>query len=200
MEIEQLNLREKILVISRNLLFTSGAGALSMRKIANKVGVSATSIYLHFENKNDLIHTLIEESINELGFKIEQAVKYGKSSIEKLRNAINSYIDFALNNPEKYDIIYAVRPSSMGGYPKEKFRKTRHLYHLLVDVMEEGKTSGMMQLDDPILASYTLWAQLHGVVSVVLSKRLDNRIDKDKFIKQSVNTILTGLFDKNTVS
>lgn len=200
MDINQLNLRDKILVISRHLLFTKGANALSMRKIANKVGVSATSIYLHFENKNELIHTLIDESINELGASIEQAVKKGVNSIDKLNNAIYGYINFALNNPEKYDIIYAVQPSLMGGYPKDKFRKTRHLYHLLIEIIEEGKTKGLMYLDDPVLASYTLWAQLHGVVSVVLSKRLDNRIDRDIFIEKSVKTILRGFFDKVEVS
>ena len=64
-EAEQ-SLRDRILQTSRSILFSKGYDAISMRKIAGLVGVSATSIYLYFENKNHLVHTLIEESVEEL--------------------------------------------------------------------------------------------------------------------------------------
>jgi len=105
-----------------------------------------------------------------------------------------------LSNPEKYDIIYAVQPTAMSRYPKEKFRKVRRSYELLVDVIEEGKAEGLMALEDPVIAAYSIWAQLHGVVSVVLSQRLDSRINKDHFIQESLDIIIHGFLVKTTVS
>ena len=67
-------LREKILNISRHLLYNDGHTSLSMRGIAKEVGVSATSIYLHFDNKDHLLHTLIEESVEALSASIEERV------------------------------------------------------------------------------------------------------------------------------
>ena len=69
----------------------------------------------------------------------------------------------------------------MGRYPKEKFRKARRGYALLESVIQEGINEGLMSLDQPLI-SYSIWAQLHGIIDVVLNKRLD--IEQSKFIKE----------------
>lgn len=68
----QSTLRDRILEASRNVLFSKGYDSLSMRKIGKDIGVSATSIYLYFKNKDHLVHTIIEESVEELSASIEQ--------------------------------------------------------------------------------------------------------------------------------
>jgi len=116
----EISLREKILNTSRSLLYNNGYKALSMRAIAKEVGVTATSIYLHFENKDHLLHTLIEESIEELSVSIEERVDEQASVVAQFETIIRAYSDFALSNSEKYEIIYMVRPEAMSRYPKEK--------------------------------------------------------------------------------
>ena len=197
---EEKSLREKILDTSRHFLFTEGYASLSMRKIAKEVGASATSIYLYFENKDHLIHTLIEESVEELSAAIEQnAAKYG-STIDKFEAIIHAHVDFAFKYPEKYQIIYMVRSENMSRYPKEKFRKARRGYALLESVILKGIEEGLMELDEPRIAAYSIWAQLHGVISVVLNQRLDSRIDKEKFIEESIEHIVQGFLVRITTS
>src|SRR5690606_26056874 len=108
----------KILDTSRHFLFTEGYSSLSMRKIAKKVGASATSIYLYFENKDHLVHTLIEESVEELSVAIEQSAAKHVSTIDKFEAIIHAHVDFAFNNAEKYQVIYMVQSSKMSRYPK----------------------------------------------------------------------------------
>lgn len=192
-------LREEILETSRSLVFEEGHRALSMRKIANKIGVSATSIYLYFENKDHLLHTLIEESVEELSTHIEQKAEKAEDAITKFKAIINAYLDFAIQNPEKYQIIYLVQPNAMSRYPREKFRKARRSYELLVKVIEESVTQGLMQVEKPVIAAYSIWAQLHGVVSVVLNQRLDSRIEKNQFLRESVEQIIQGFLIRTTV-
>ena len=98
---EEVPLREKILEISREYLFSDGYSSLSMRKIAGEIGVSATSIYLYFENKDHLVHTLIEESVEDLSVALEEGVKGKVGTIDRFKAITRSYIDFALENPEK---------------------------------------------------------------------------------------------------
>lgn len=200
MDTQEITLRDKILEISRRQLFVEGHKSLSMRGIAKKVGVSATSIYLYFENKDHLLHTLIEESVEDLSSTIEQEVVGKVGIIDKFEATINGYVNFAMNNPEKYDIIYNVNSTAMSRYPKEKFRKARRSYESLVKVIEEGVSEGLMALESPVIAAYSIWAQLHGVVSVVLNQRLDSRIDKDRFIKESLEHIVQGFLVRTTVS
>lgn len=197
---EEKSLRERILDTSRNLLFTEGYSSLSMRKIAKEVGASATSIYLYFENKDHLVHTLIEESVEELSKSIEKGAARQHSTIDKFEAIIRSHVDFAFDNPEKYQVIYMVQSSKMSRYPKEKFRKARRGYELLESVINQGIEEGLMELDEPMIAAYSIWAQLHGVISVVLNQRLDSRIDREKFIEESIEHIVQGFLTRISTS
>lgn len=197
---EEVPLRDQILDISRHLLYEEGYKSLSMRKIANQADVSATSIYLYFENKDHLLHTLIEESVEDLSRFIESRALPKTDSIERFKAIIKSYVEFGLEYPEKYEIIYKVRSDSMARYPKEKFRKARRAYELLVKTIEESVSQGLMEVDKPVVTAYSIWAQLHGVVSVVLNKRLDSRIDQEQFIEESIEHVVQGFLIRTTVS
>ena len=197
---QEITLREKILEASRKVLFTSGYDFLSMRKIATASGVSATSIYLYFKNKDHLVHTIIEESVEELSTAIETKASHVDGTIEKFESIIRSYVDFALNQPEKYLVIYTIKSETMGRYPKEKFRKARRGYALLESVIQEGINEGLMSLDQPLISAYSIWAQLHGIIDVVLNKRLDSRIEQSKFIKESIDQIIQGFLIRITTT
>ena len=197
---KELPLREKILDISRHLLYNDGHTALSMRGIAKEAGVSATSIYLYFDNKDHLLHTLIEESVEALSVSIEQKVDANSGVIAQFESVIRSYAEFAFAHPEKYQIIYMVKSDSMARYPKEKFRRARRSYELLVKIIESGVRKELMEEQDPLTAAYSIWAQLHGVISVVLNQRLDNRINREHFIEKSIQHIIEGFLVRTQVS
>lgn len=192
------DLRQQILETSRDFLVEQGLGRMSMRKIARKVGVTATSIYLHFQNKDELLHTLIEETIEELNAHLEAASKNNGTPREQLFNLGRAYVDFAMNNPGKYQIVYQVRADEMGRYPKEKFRKARRGYKLVSSIIRESNKRGETREMAPDLAAYVFWAQLHGLMSVVLSKRLDVRVSQKAFIDKGLEQIVNGLgYDEN---
>lgn len=195
---EEVPLRDQILTISRHMLFEDGYRSLSMRKIAKKAGVTATSIYLYFENKDHLLHTLIEESVEDLSQFIEAEALEINGSLERFESIIKRYVKFGIEHPEKYEIIYQVRPDIMARYPKEKFRKARRCYELLVKTIEESVDKGLMEVDDPVIAAYSIWAQLHGIVSVVLNKRLDSRINQQQFIEESTEHVVQGFLVRTT--
>ncbi|SMO45164.1 TetR/AcrR family transcriptional regulator [Gracilimonas mengyeensis] len=196
----EIPLRDKILDISRDLLFEEGYKALSMRKIARKANVTATSIYLYFENKDHLLHTLIEESVEELSVFIEERALPQKEPLARFEAIIDGYVDFAVHFPEKYEVIYMVRPDAMARYPKEKFRKARRCYELLVETIQDGISHGVMDVDKPVTAAYSIWAQLHGIVSVVHNKRLDSRVDSEQFIQDSVEHVIQGFLTRASVT
>lgn len=197
---QELPLRDRILEISRKMLFSDGYRSLSMRKVAKSVGVSATSIYLHFQNKDHLLHTLIEESLEDLSSAIEEKSQKAAGALEQFELLMRGYVDFAMNHPEKYQIIFMVQPGEMAPYPKEKFRKARKIYEHLTQSIEQGIREGVMEVEHPVMASYSVWAQLHGVISVILTERLDKRIDLKLFIEESIDHIMQGFLSRSTVS
>lgn len=193
-----MSLREDILHVSRTLLIKNGFSKMSMRKIAKEADVSATSIYLYFKNKDELLLALIETSIAQLADALKKELNPGDDPIRKLEKMADGFIYFALNRPQEYEIIYMVRPEEMPKFPKEKFNQVRKIYELLAGIIEEGKVRGVLNVEDSLMSAYTVWAQLHGVASVVISKRLDTRIPTETFVKQAVDHIIQGFISQKT--
>jgi len=193
-----MSLREEILEVSKELLIKEGFSKLSMRRIAERADVSATSIYLYFQNKDDLLLALIEESIENLKVSLMEVVDASKGFLMQLEDMARAYIEYALNHPQEYEIIYMVRPEEMPKYPKEKFMNIRSAYELLADIIREGHDQEQIDVEDALINAYTLWAQLHGVVSVILNKRLDTRIPQQQFIEQALENIIRGFVMQKT--
>jgi len=193
-----MSLREEILDVSKELLLKHGFSKISMRKIAKKADVTATSIYLHFENKDDLLLVLVEESIANLNKVLRSALDETASPIEQLESLADAYVEYAMENPQEYEIIYMVRPEEMPKYPKEKFQLVREIYELLAGIIERGKERNLFDVEDPLVSAYTLWAQIHGVVSVILGKRLDTRVPIERFLDLATEHIIQGFIVQKT--
>jgi AcrR family transcriptional regulator len=154
--------------------------------------VSATSIYLHFESKDELVHTLMSEAIQRLNNQLKKSVQQASDPIEKLNALANEYAGFALTHSREYQVIYLISSDEMSRYPKSKFREAREGYEIVTSVLQDGVKAGFIEEKHPRLAAYIFWAQMHGVMSVVLSKRLDTRIDQQQFIRESIEHIING--------
>lgn len=193
-----MSLREEILDVSKELLLKHGFSKISMRKIAKKADVTATSIYLHFKNKDDLLLALVEESIANLNGVLRNALDEAASPIEQLESLTDAYVGYAIENPQEYEIIYMVRPEEMPKYPKEKFQQVREIYELLAGIIQRGKDRNLFDVEDPLVSAYTLWAQIHGVVSVILGKRLDTRVPIERFLDLATDHIIQGFIVQKT--
>lgn len=199
-ETENISLKKRIIDAARQVLLTEGYRNFSLRKIARQVDASATSIYLHFENKDDLVHTLMEEAIERLNNQLNQEAEKFDDPIQKLEALAREYVNFAVEYPREYQIIYLISSDEMTRYPKEKFRKARKGYEIVTDALQQGVESGLIAEEKPRIAAYTFWAQLHGVMSVVLSKRLDTRIDQQEFIEEAIDHIIKGYQTRTSIT
>ncbi|MFQ5570418.1 MAG: TetR/AcrR family transcriptional regulator [Rhodothermales bacterium] len=188
------DLRRLILDSTRHLLVRDGYKSLSMRKIARSIGYSATSIYLHFENKDALFHALIEEGMERMlkAFKTVEAA-YLLDPVARMRALCRSYVDFGLQNPEYYEIMFMLHPEHMERYPAEKYRQARRNLDVFATTLADGIDQGVLKADDARVAASTIWAALHGAVSLLLARRVDVRIDQVAFIETAIQHTLQGV-------
>ncbi|MGA1465410.1 MAG: TetR/AcrR family transcriptional regulator [Bacteroidetes bacterium] len=187
-----------ILRVTRELLIRDGFSKLSMRKIANELDVTATTLYHYFENKDDLLLALVEDSIRQLADALRQSMEQEADPVTRLGILTDTFWKFALDHPQEYEVIYMVRPEEMPKFPKEKFQEIRSVYEMLAGVIQDGVEAGLLDVEDPLVSAYTLWAQLHGVVSVILSRRLDTRISQSQFLEQAKDHIIQGFITQKT--
>lgn len=186
-------LQRRIIDTARRLLISDGYAHLSMRKIAREIGYSATTIYLHFKNKDQLVHTLIEEGVSRLHRRLlSRSNQNGEGVRKRLRNLCSEYVIFGLDNPEYYEIMYMLHPENLARYPADKYRRARKNLELLASVYQEGVDGNVFQRLDSMLAASIIWSHMHGVVSLILSERFDARLDKDRVIGESIERMIRG--------
>lgn len=181
------DLRRAILDTTRHLLVRDGYQRLSMRRIAKEAGYSATSIYLHFKDKNDLFHTLIEEGMDHL-YQVFQEItaQHPDDPIRRLEALCRGFIRFGLENPEYYEIMFLLHPERMDRYPAEKYRRARRNLDVIAATLEDGRAQGLFDVQTPRVTASAAWSALHGAVSLLIAQRIDVRIDRDAFIEAAI--------------
>ncbi|MEM8599195.1 MAG: TetR/AcrR family transcriptional regulator, partial [Bacteroidota bacterium] len=185
-------LRRAILDEARRLLLADGYATLSMRKIALAVGCSATGIYLHFDSKDALVHTLIDEGMTMLHAELEQAERAHADPVARLLAMAHAYVDFGLSNQEYYEVMFLLRPDQMARYPAENYRRARRNLGLFAEALEAGAAAGLLDVENPEVGSSVLWATLHGAVSLAMAHRLDVKIPLEAYVDETVQRAVHG--------
>lgn len=187
------DLRRRILDTARHQLVQEGYQNLSMRKIADAIGYSATSIYLYFDSKDALLHALIHEGMMWLRDQLrETATQHPDSPVRRLQALCRCFVEFGLDNPEYYEIMFQLRPERMERYPPEKYRAARENLDFFAQALHEGVDQGIFEVEDVKVSASTVWASLHGTISLLLADRVDVRIDPDTFIDTAIRQALRG--------
>ncbi|MDX1439218.1 MAG: TetR/AcrR family transcriptional regulator [Rubricoccaceae bacterium] len=184
-------LRRAILDETRHLLIAEGYHNLSMRKIARAVGCSATSIYLHFENKDALIHALIDEGMERLHEHLVASSVNG-DPLSRLQSLARAYVQFGLKNPEYYQVMFQLHPERMERYPAENYRRARRNLEIHAEALAAGIDAGVFQVDSTETGAHVLWTALHGLVSLLLAQRVDVKLADEAFIEAAINHALEG--------
>ena len=182
------DLRRAILDEARRLLIADGYERLSMRKIAAAVGCSATSIYLHFDGKDALMHALIDEGMEELYAALTAArAQAGAGAHAQLSALGHAYVRYGLSNPEYYEVMFQLHPERMARYPAESYRRARRNVEIFGEVLRAGAADGALRVDTTAdIAAGALWTALHGLVSLSLADRIDRRVAGPAFVDAAV--------------
>ena len=163
----------RILSSARDIYLEEGLQGLSMRKIAAKVGVSATALYRHFDNKEAIVAEMLEEGFRIFGRYLYMALR--EPTVEgRMRASGQAYVSFALEQPKYYETIFMSPTETWAEQPPEShIEGGMATFQFLVDRVKEGMDAGIFRKDDPEDVAVTIWAQSHGLVSLYLTGRIE---------------------------
>ncbi len=187
-----IDLRRAILDTARQLLIEDGYKNLSMRKIAGEIGCSPGTIYLYFKNKDAIIFALIDEGIGQLCAAFESIQTIHTDPLERLEKLCRCYIEFGLQNPEYYEIIYMAHPLGAERYPKAQYRKGRRILDMTADTLLTCAETGLLKITDPFAEATILWSTLHGLVCLITAHRIDAGLDNDCLIEQTIQRAINS--------
>jgi AcrR family transcriptional regulator len=162
-------LRDELLEATERLMIDTGdADSVSIRAIADAVGVTPPSIYLHFPDKESLILAVSERHFETFDSAIEEAGASTEDPVESLRRRGRAYVRFGLENPEPYRILFMTRGSADRRLEALSGAGARAFQHL-VDAVQRAIDAGAFRSVDPMLAATGVWTAFHGITSLLIS-------------------------------
>jgi AcrR family transcriptional regulator len=187
------DLREAILDAANELLLDTGYAGITMRKVADRIGYSATTIYLHFRNKDALLHALIERGYRMLHGAMHETATQHADPIDRIEALCRCYVQFGLDHPAYYEVMFMLHPRFMQRYPSEKYREARRNLDAFAQTLVEAQRSGQARVHDLRAAANAIWAMLHGVVSLQIARRMDVRVDRDVLVETTIRGVVRAI-------
>jgi AcrR family transcriptional regulator len=162
-------LREEILAAATRLLAQTGdEEAVSIRAVAEAVGVTPPSIYLHFADKTELIFAVCEEQFRQLDAEMAAAEAGIADPVEALRRRGQAYVRFGLRNAEAYRVLFMYKDHVPKGVDQRYLYRSGTFNHL-VESVQRCLDAGAFRPGDPFQIAIGLWVLVHGITSLLLA-------------------------------
>ncbi len=160
-----IDLPKRILAEAANVVVESGYQAINMRRLAGRVGVSATAIYHYFDSKESILRKLRLDAAEMLNDRI-RPIDASLAPQEYLAQLGKEYVGFAEENPNLYQLLFEAPFDERS--EKEDHPVLYYTYVAARRALERMSSSTAVQLDSRY-AAMAGWIMLHGFCSLMMS-------------------------------
>src|SRR5215831_6806003 len=192
-ERERQAVRQDIIDAARALFIEEGYEKTSMRKIAERIEYSPTTIYLYFNDKKELLESICDETFGKFVKVLQGIDKTHKDPLENLRATLRAYVEFGLKNPNDYTLTFMAKEElPRDHYMKPDHSGTKAFMHLAGVVTECIRQKKLHDVDVNLTAQ-VLWSAAHGLTSLLIAKPNFPWASKSKLIDAMLDSLIDGL-------
>lgn len=172
--------KEIILSAACDIYLLEGYKGMSMRKVAERAGISATAIYRHYENKEALHQQVLREGFRTFDFYLQPALA-GKSPLERLHFAAERFFAFATEQSRYYEILFLTMDHTVEHSVKGALIKDATISQVfMVDRVKDCMHEGSLKNDDPGEVATLLLATCNGFFAMYVSKKTSDTLPEMK--------------------
>ncbi len=185
--------RAEILAAAEQIFVEHGYEGATIRKIADQVGLSSTALYMHFADKQAILHEICRESFENLT-ALNQAVMAEPGEPEaRIRRMMEAYVAFGFANPNAYRLVYLTRPlEARDGAESVAQQLGLELFRSFEAVVEDVERAGRLR-GEVRATTQALWAGGHGIVSLMITKPYFDWVDREVLVKTLMDALFMGL-------
>ncbi|WP_257446938.1 TetR/AcrR family transcriptional regulator [Archangium lipolyticum] len=190
------DLRRALLDASLALISEEGFGALSLREVARRAGVTHAAPYRHFPDKEALLVAVAEEGFRAMTARMKERMGRESTPEGRLLACGVAYVLFAMEHPAHFRVMFGPHFT----HPPELSSADGDVdsFGLLVGALSEAQRAGMVREGDNQLFALSCWSMVHGLASLLVDKLLDRsgvttRDKAEALAEQTVGVLLHGL-------
>lgn len=166
------DLRNALLETAVAQIARHGGRGLSLREVARLTGVTHSSAYRHFPNKESLLASIAEQGFRALSAAMRSAASaHAGEPVAMLRATGLAYVDFAVGHPHHLQVMFSDLIECHDAYPG-LVEASREAFDGLVSVVRAGLESGGLAPADERIAALTAWSQVHGLALLISSGKI----------------------------
>ncbi|MCP4115349.1 MAG: TetR/AcrR family transcriptional regulator [Desulfobacteraceae bacterium] len=200
-EIERI--RNNIIEESMKLILEKGFDNMSLRKLAERVGMSAANIYYYYASKDEIYLNIQIKGFRLLQSSLEDIRVSENDPLETLGRMIRAYLDFGFTNPDYYQIMlnsntpryleYKSQNKAMEPVALEAKQMAVNAISVPLKAIDRiSRETGSIPEQDIYFRAYQLWITLHGIVTLNnrnILRELDE-IDSETLIQRMCRDLL----------
>jgi AcrR family transcriptional regulator len=164
-------LRGEIVSAAADLLEATGdEGAVTLRAVARRAGITAPSIYAHFDGREAILEAVVAETFPALAGRLRAASEAEDDPVARLRAGCAAYLAFASEQPQRYRVLFQRRPAPDA--PKlEQAESVEDIagaeaFGWLVEAIRDCAEAGHSTTPSPLDSAVQLWVALHGYATL----------------------------------
>ena len=173
------DLRKRILEAAKKLFVTAGYEATSIRKIAQEIEFSPTTIYLYYKDKSDIIYALHQEGFLMLRQDFQPLMQV-ESPYERLKAIGKCYLRFGMTHPDFYEVMFMMKDPMkyleihcVDG----EWAEGERVFDLLLQTIRDCQQVGYFKGLDTVEVAVQAWSSVHGLCSLYVSGHLRNMME-----------------------
>jgi len=193
-EKQKQEIRRAILDASMKLFVEQGFENVSIRKIADLIEYSPTTVYLHFKDKNQILFEL-----HEMGFakfaEYTADIWEIKNPLLRLHKMGERYISFGLENPAFYDLMFILKApmDALNAMKDCEWISGDAALGKLKELLKECMDKNLIAKTDVDAVSMAIWSLVHGMVSLAIRDRLEKLVGAPENMIPTMRKALTWL-------
>lgn len=184
--------RQSVIDAARACIVADGLEAVSLRKLAASLGVTAPALYAYVDDKRDLLRGVAELEFQSLAARFEQIDD--ADPVDRMRQMSHAYVEQALAQPELFRTMFQFSPDlAIGNANGAEDALATSVFELALSSVIEAIDSGALSPADPLTVALTMWSTTHGVVDMLLMGFPFDDATRRMLVDSVIDTVLTGL-------
>lgn len=186
------DLRRALLDEAVRTIQTYGVEHLTLRTVAERLGVSRSALYRHFADKQALLTSVGTEGFRLFRQAIADAWERNGRGRTGFRAMARAYVQFAAEHPSHYRVMFggflesATKDKAFDGEASAAFQ-------VLVDALVEQQNTGAIRRDEPVLMAHFVWALVHGTAMLVIDGQLPEATQREALEQYAFERLYTSI-------
>jgi len=167
--------RGEILAAAKEMFVAEGYETVTTRRLADRVGISQTGLYVYFKSKEEILDALCRITFVRLAERLREVEAEAAPGEAVLKRLIEAYVQFGVENPDEYRITFMVGHGAKPGHkkdlslPPEDLGPGMQAFFSFRDQIARIREAEGSSADDLDVAAEVIWASMHGLVAALIA-------------------------------